>query len=160
MYRDAALAAARFMLTGVERGGTSVREGGGLFLEEYPQNPRRSVMNGWVFSLFGLYDASLVDPSFKEGFQLSADTLARHLDDYDAGYWSFYDLERRIASPAYHALHVAQLRAMALITEESRFAEKAAQFERYGRRRFNRVRAIAGKVVQKITEKSDAVVVQ
>lgn len=159
-YRDAALAAARFMLTDVERGGTSVREDSGLFLEEYPQSPRRSVMNGWVFSLFGLYDASLVEPSFKEDFQRSADTLARHLDDYDAGYWSLYDLEGRIASPAYHTLHVAQLRTMAQITGDGRFAEKAAQFEQYGRRRLNRVRAIAEKVAQKITEKSDAVIVQ
>lgn len=160
VYRDAALAAVQFMLTDVKQGGTSVREDCGLFLEEYPQNPRRSVMNGWVFSLFGLYDASLVEPSFKEDFQWSVDTLARHLDDYDVGYWSLYDLERRIASPAYHTLHIAQLHVMARITGDRRFAEKAAQFERYGRRRLNRVRAIAGKVVQKLTEKSDAVIVQ
>lgn len=159
-YRDAALAAAQFMLTDFERGGTAVREGDGLFLEEYPQSPRRSVMNGWVFSLFGLYDASLADPFFAEAFRWSAETLARHLDDYDAGYWSLYDLERRVASPAYHTLHIAQLRTMARITGDGRFAEKAERFERYGRRSLNRARAVAGKVAQKLAERSDAVIVQ
>lgn len=159
-YRDAALNAARFMLTDLEEGGTSVREGRDLFLEEYPQKPRRSVMNGWVFSLFGLYDASIVDSSFGGCFRQSTETLARHLDDYDAGYWSLYDLERRIASPAYHTLHIAQLRTMAQLTRDGRFAEKADCFERYGRKGLNRARAIAGKVAQKLVEKSDAVIVQ
>ena len=43
-------------------------------------------MNGWVFSLFGLYDASLVDARFAGPFKHSAETLACHLDDYDAGF--------------------------------------------------------------------------
>ena len=159
-YLDAALAAVRFMLVDFTDGGTSVRENKDLFFEEYPQNPRRSVMNGWIFSLFGLYDASLVDASFKEWFIQSADTLARHLNDYDSGYWSLYDLERRIASPAYHALHIAQLRIMAELTGEACFAAKAERFEGYAIRRTNRFRAVSGKVVQKLTEKSDAVVVQ
>lgn len=159
-YLKAALEAARFMLVDFADGGTAIREGDGFFLEEYPQSPRRSVMNGWVFSLFGLYDASLVDDSFCESFARSAGTLARHLDDYDSGYWSLYDLERRIASPAYHTLHIAQLRAMAELTGDDRFSGKAERFEGYAARRANRVRAIAGKVVQKLTEKSDAVIVQ
>lgn len=158
-YLEAALSAARFMLVDISDGGTAVHDDG-LFLEEYPQRPRRSVMNGWMFSLFGLYDASLVEPSFGESFALSADTLARHLDDYDAGYWSLYDLERRIASPAYHALHIAQLRVMEELAGDTRFATKAARFEGYAEKGANRFCAVAGKVFQKVTEKSDAVVVQ
>lgn len=98
-YRVAALKAAEFMLIDMDNGGVSSHDGGELFLEEYPQRPRRSVMNGWVFSLFGLYDASLVDARFAGPFKHSAETLACHLDDYDAGFWSYYDQERRIASP-------------------------------------------------------------
>lgn len=159
-YLEAALGAVRFMLVEVADGGTAIHEGDGLFLEEYPQEPRRSVMNGWLFSLFGLYDASLVDDSFHEPFTLSFQTLASHLDDYDSGYWSLYDLERRIASPAYHALHIAQLRTMAVLSGDDRFSDKAERFEGYAAKRFNRVRAIAGKVAQKLAERSDAVIVQ
>lgn len=159
-YLEAALDAARFMLIDVDHGGTAIREGDRLFLEEYPQKPRRSVMNGWIFSLFGLYDASLADNSFCEPFSLSSRTLARHLDDYDCGYWSLYDLERRIASPAYHTLHIAQLRAMAKLTGGDRFSDKAKHFESYAAKHINRIRAIVGKVAQKLTEESDAVIVQ
>ncbi len=159
-YLEAAIKAARFMLAEVVDGGTAIREGDGLFLEEYPQKPRRSVMNGWVFSLFGLYDASLADGSFLEPFSLSSRTLACHLDDYDNGYWSLYDLERRLASPAYHTLHIAQLRAMAELTGDDRFSDKAERFEDYAAKRANRIRAVASKVAQKLTEKSDAVIVQ
>ncbi|WP_270848409.1 D-glucuronyl C5-epimerase family protein [Candidatus Collinsella stercoripullorum] len=159
-YLEAALEAARFMLVDFADGGTAIRENDGLFLEEYPQDPRRSVMNGWVFSLFGLYDASLADDSFCEPFALSCQTLASHLDDYDSGYWSLYDLERRISSPAYHTLHIAQLRAVAELTGDDRFSDKAERFEGYAAKRANRIRAIAGKVAQKLAEKSDAVIVQ
>ncbi|WP_449132871.1 D-glucuronyl C5-epimerase family protein [Senegalimassilia anaerobia] len=159
-YRAAALKAAEFMLVDVDDGGVSSHDEGELFLEEYPQRPRRSVMNGWVFSLFGLYDASLADSRFAVPFEQSAETLARHLDDYDAGYWSYYDLEHRIASPAYHHLHIAQLRAMADLSGDARFSAKAEAYERYQESPANCRKAIARKALQKLTEKSDAVIVQ
>lgn len=159
-YLNAALAAARFMLLNIADGGTAVYEGGDLFLEEYPQEPRRSVMNGWVFSLFGLYDASLVDATFKEPFERSVNTLARYLDNYDNGYWSLYDLEHRIASPAYHTLHIAQLHMMTNLTGDARFSAMADRFEAYATKRTNRLYAIASKAFQKVTERSDAVIVQ
>lgn len=159
-YREAALKAASFMLLDMDKGGVSAYDGDELFLEEYPQRPRRSVMNGWIFSLFGLYDAALVDERFEDPFKRSAETLAKHLDDYDAGYWTYYDLEHRIASPAYHKLHIAQLRAMADLTGDVRFTANADVYERYQGSSNNRRKAIFKKALQKLTEKSDAVIVQ
>ena len=49
---------------------------------------------------------------------------------------------------------------MAELTGDDRFSGKAERFESYAARRANRVRAIAGKVAQKLAEKSDAVIVQ
>ena len=49
-YRVAALKAAEFMLIDMDNGGVSSHDGGELFLEEYPQRPRRSVMNGWCLA--------------------------------------------------------------------------------------------------------------
>ncbi len=159
-YAEAARRAGRFLLRPYEEGGTSFHIGDELFLEEYPQEPRRSVMNGWIFSLFGLYDLSVADPSFKEAFLRSAETLASHLDDYDAGYWSYYDLERRIASPAYHKLHIAQLGVLSELTGDRRFSDKAAVYRSYQDRPSNRRKAILHKVGQKLTEHSDAVISQ
>lgn len=159
-YECHARAAVDFMLRPASEGGTSVYEGSELFLEEYPQEPRRSVMNGWVFALFGLYDMSLVDATYAEPFERSVSTLAAHLADYDAGYWSYYDLERRIASPAYHKLHVAQMEELAAITGMGEFADFAKRLRGYETDGLNRARAVARKVVQKLSEKSDAVIVQ
>lgn len=159
-YLEAALRVADFMLTDINIGGVSSHEDGELFLEEYPQNPRRSVLNGWIFSLFGLYDASLVDKRFSDPFSQSLSTLASHLSDYDTGYWSYYDLEKRIASPAYHSLHVAQLKALTDLSGNESFMEMANTYEQYQRHSGNRLRAIAKKAVQKLSEKSDAVVIQ
>lgn len=159
-YEERAKAAVDFMLIPIAEGGCSVHMDGQLFLEEYPQVPRRSVMNGWAFSLFGLYDMSLADCSYVEDFECSTRSLAAHLGDYDAGFWSYYDLERRMASPAYHKLHIAQMEELAAITgmkEFSAFSEKLSRYQNSG---LNRARAIVRKVGQKLTEKSDAVIVQ
>lgn len=159
-YREAALKAAEFMLVDMAQGGVCSYESNELFLEEYPQHPRRSVMNGWIFSLFGLYDASLVDERFSEPFKRSAATLAQHLLDYDAGFWTYYDLEHRIASPAYHSLHIAQLKVLAELSGKDVFSNTADKFERYESKTANKRKAILRKAIQKIIEKSDAVIVQ
>ena len=57
------------------------------------------------------------------------------LDRYDTGYWSRYDLfphaVTNVASPAYHRLHIEQLKAMALLTDRPEFASAASVFEDY-----------------------------
>lgn len=159
-YLDSARKAIDYMLIPLDKGGVSIHENGHLYLEEYPQNPRRSVLNGWIFSLFGLFDLSLVDNSYTYYFQQSAKTLAEELDQYDTGYWSYYDLEHRIASPAYHKLHIALLSVMAQLSDLSIYAEYAEKFEKYQNSSVNKYHAIARKVIQKLSEKSDAVIVQ
>lgn len=159
-YEGRARAAIDFMLRPIDEGGTAAYEYGELFLEEYPQEPRRFVMNGWAFSLFGLYDISLVDASCSKPFEKSTRTLAAHLGDYDAGYWSYYDLERRIASPAYHGLHITQMEEFAAATGMGEFASFAERLRGYQKSGLNRTRAVARKVSQKLTEKSDTVIVQ
>lgn len=159
-YKTAALKAANYMLVDMDQGGVCCYEGSGLYLEEYPQEPRRSVLNGWIFSLFGLYDASLVDAYFEEPFLRSVGTLESHLGDYDAGFWSYYDLEKRIASPAYHSLHISQLQVLFDLTGRSAFAEAAEVFKDYQVCSDYRRKAIIKKIFQKVLEKSDAVIIQ
>lgn len=129
----------------------------------------------------GCYDLSLVNPvdnaSILESFRGCADwALCSQRADgswdafgpigsekytvYDTGYWSYYDLEKRIASPAYHSLHVAQLKALTDLSGNESFMEMANTYEQYQKQSGNRLRAIAKKAVQKLSEKSDAVVIQ
>jgi hypothetical protein len=159
-YSKSAKGAIDFMLRPLVEGGTAIYENEELFLEEYPQTSRRSVMNGWIFSLFGLYGMSLADPSYTEVFELSAHTLVNHLSDYDAHYWTYYDIEHRIASPAYHKLHISQLQELGEISGMPEFTAFAEKLEGYQSDGVKRAKALIRKLGQKVTEKSDAVIVQ
>jgi hypothetical protein len=160
-YRAAALRAIDFMLAPTSAGGTAVYDGEDLYLEEYPQSPRRSVLNGWIFSIFGLYDAALVCPDrYRAPLERTIDTLIRTLPRYDCGYWSRYDLLGKFASPAYHRLHIALIRVLDDLSPRRELYEFAERLERYQKARPNYVRAVAVKLWQKCTESSDVIYVQ
>jgi hypothetical protein len=82
-------------------------------------------------------------------FRDGVETLAANIARWDLGYWSRYDLYPHpivnVASPAYHALHVTQLRAMSLIAQDDRLDRMRARFESYQLSRTNRWRAFAAK---------------
>lgn len=160
-YREAAFRAIDFMLLPMEKGGTALYDADSLFLEEYPQTPRRSVLNGWIFSAFGLYDAAIVKPErYADAFQKTVRTMADHLKDYDTGFWSFYDISGRIASPAYHDLHIALLEVMHELTGVECFSHMAERFRLCQENKLYHFRAVVMKIMQKLTEKSDAVVIR
>jgi hypothetical protein len=103
----------------------------GPVLQEYPTVPPAHVLNGWIWALWGLYDAGIaladrgeslqrVAADARSAFDAGCRTLAARLPLYDVGRgWSRYDLLPRripnVASPFYHRLHVEQLRALALL---------------------------------------------
>lgn len=93
------------------------------FYEEYPTKTPSHVLNGFMFSLFGLYDLSQIDCSFskeaKELFDSGVQTLIKVLPLYDGGFCSRYDLSYITApphndnkNPFYHFIHVNQLIAI------------------------------------------------
>jgi hypothetical protein len=136
----------------VESGGCSSPDGEDLYLEEYPENPRSTVLNGWVFAVFGLHDLSLVtrDEAVKDAFVKTLVTLEKNIAAYDAGYWSFYDARGTMAGPFYHRLHIALLHALYAHTDIATFAEHSALWRGYQAKRLNKSRAIAVKMWQKL----------
>lgn len=125
----------------------------GPVLEEYPTTPPSHVLNGWVYALFGLYDVahSAASDAARDLFAASAEALARRLPLYELpGRWTRYDLYPHpipnVASPFYHALHVAQLRALARLVDDGRLAAAAARWEGAARSPLVRAGAVAGKV--------------
>lgn len=93
------------------------------FYEEYPTKTPSLVLNGFIFSLFGLYDLSNTNHKSaelaKELFEKGTATLVKLLPLYDGGFCSRYDLSYITApprnknmNPFYHAIHVNQLVAM------------------------------------------------
>ncbi len=159
-YKECGFKAIDFMLKDINDGGVAAYEGNTLYLEEYPQTPRLSVLNGWIFSVFGLFDAMKLDEKYKDYFEKTVDSLVISLKEYDAGYWSYYDLSKRIASPAYHDLHIALLNVMYDITNKREFKIFRDKFKIYQNKKRKKMKAIIKKAWQKMVEKTDAIVVQ
>ncbi len=114
VFRSAAEKALCLLIKPVENGGVCYILSGNIFLEEAPTSPRNTILNGWIFAMIGLYDYYLAfnDLKVKDLLMKTLLTLKSHLSDYDAGYWSYYDIRRHISSPFYHNLHIAQLKAL------------------------------------------------
>jgi len=148
-YGEAARRALKPFGVSVRRGGVRASLGDGPFFEEYPTLPPSLVLNGAIFALWGLYDVGvgLGDAEATAEFDDGVRTLAENLGRWDTGRWSRYDLFPHpipnVASSAYHALHIAQLRAMQLIAPDPRFEEAADRFEAYAESRLNVARAFA-----------------
>ena len=161
IYLSAARRALRLMFVPVEKGGVIRRLPNGVLLEEVPSWHLNGILNGWIFALFGLYDFLLAeeDAGARSLLEESLQTLIAYLPRYNAGYWSFYDLEGNLASPFYQRLHIAQLEALELA-----FPEHAEVFSRY-RYEFNqqlaswanRTRAIVVKAWQKLRNPPEVV---
>jgi D-glucuronyl C5-epimerase-like protein len=144
-FRDAAEGAVRLLLTPVRGGGCADYDARARpFLEECPADPPTRVLNGAVFALFGL--AEWETRTDGRAHRPAARRLAGSLAGYDTGYWSRYDL--RFAAPAtlaYHALHIALLRAAAQVFGDDRWAAAADRWRGYLRRPSCRLRAAAHK---------------
>jgi len=154
-FERASKSAMNLMMRPIEEGGVCSYEVQDVFLEECPGSPRDTVLNGWIFSLFGVHDYLLLFPDH-EARALYANTcasLARHLHTYDAGFWSYYSIRtKRLASPFYHNLHINQLRALAQIMHASAIDSTLSNWRRYENSLFYRFWAIILKGFQKLKE--------
>ncbi len=161
-YRQVAEKALELMLVDVRDGGTARRVKGRLFLEEDVTGRHVSILNGWVFAIFGLYDGVLATsrPDFQEALDGTVLTLASTLEQYDAGFWSLYDLSGHLASPFYHRLHLALLTVLSSLFPGHGFESTFQQWSTYLTRRLNVIRAVAVKGWQKLRYPEDVVVVE
>lgn len=142
------------LLTPVEEEGTLRHVPSGLVLEEYPLRAGNTVLNGWIFGLYGLYDFFLVNGSreIQKALGSSLNALVAYLPKYDVGFWSCYDTSGALASPSYHRLHIAQLRALELTFPEhaEAFAKSRATFEQQLASRSSLITAMFLKACQKL----------
>lgn len=116
-----------------------------VFFEEYIADPHVYTLNGYVFTLLGLYDwwkiagSATAEDYFKRGVT----TLEKVLPYFDIGTFSAYDLSYitsqkpyleqlppRLAA-RYHALHIAQLRALESVTGSEVFRQFAEKWNGY-----------------------------
>lgn len=114
--------------------------------EEYPTSPSLFVLNGFIYSLLGLYDLKLTASPHHareaaELFNQGMRSLKVMLPLYDSGSGSFYDLrhvtmhlEPNLARWDYHTLHVSLLYFLASINgSDPIFKSTAVRWESYAK---------------------------
>jgi hypothetical protein len=140
-YLAAGQRAYRFLRTPMSQGGTrsdlsdlDPSLSGYVFYEEYVSDPDGYTLNGFMFTLLGLYDWWQVcrqagagnEADLARNFHAGVATLAKILPLYDFGGMSAYDLGHYTfdraephVSPKYHRVHIVLLHALYSITGES-----------------------------------------
>lgn len=109
-----------------------------VFYEEYPSQPSSYVLNGFIFSLWGLLDLYIVSKNkkAKELYEKGIESLKKNIYLYNISKinWSKYDLYPHkvdnITSIFYHKLHIEQLKAMYILTGEMIYKEYYTQWEK------------------------------
>jgi len=122
--------------------------------EEYP-SPKRTVavLNGFMFSLFGLYDFYLVNNNqqAKKLFDEGIASIIKILPLYDKKYWSSYYLfeypRTYTASFTYHNIMINQLKVLFIITGEKIFSEFYNRWEGYKNNNYYKTRALINKML-------------
>jgi hypothetical protein len=111
--------------------------------QEYLPGYSDNVLNGWIFSLVGLYeDATYTGDPIALYDLVAADrglpAIRALLPYYDTGSWTFYGLDTLVgsdrgpmATSAYHALHIRQLRFLYSITDDPVMKMYADKFDSY-----------------------------
>lgn len=111
--------------------------------EEYPTTPSSFVLNGFIFSLFGLYDLKqvatdepleIVTRLYNEGIK----SLKAMLLMYDSGFGTFYDLRHISVGLApnrarwdYHTVHISQLLQLTKMDDDPLFVRTVKRWQEY-----------------------------
>jgi hypothetical protein len=161
-YIISAIKAYELMITPIEKGGTAYYKNDELYLEEYPSiEMKNTVLNGWIFALFGIYDLYLATGNevYQGVFSHSFNTLKNNLHIFDSGFWSYYDEYKSLSSPFYHDLHISQLEALFLVTGHINVKHYIEKWKDYRRNIFKRYYAFILKSYQKLKNPSPIVII-
>lgn len=152
-YLECAKRALDFMLLPIEKGGTTRYQNGDVIFMEYTH--KSPVLNGWIFSIFGLFDYYQLtkDEHYLEILNQTLVTLDKKIKDFDNNYWSLYDLNNNITSSFYHNLHIAQLKVMYDIFQSQEIFIYLTKWEKYNNNILNSKIAFLKKAIQKVLEK-------
>ncbi len=115
----------------VEDGGVRTLENGGVLYEEYPGYPLPRVLDGFLFSLLGLYDLYVEtgDSGVGRLFSDGIEGLRRCLSFWDyRGKWSWYGRRVYLCPPHYHALNTQLLSVLGCLTEDPVLSEQASRW--------------------------------
>ena len=139
----------------------SVSEGGVVnkfesysIYEEYPSPTKTvGVLNGYIFSLFGLYDLVIHvgDKRSTKLFNSGVNTLSHIIKYYDIGYWSQYYLfdypKHYPASYTYHVLVAEQLKSLYYLSGREIFLKYSEKWNAQSHKSINKLRTLLIKMI-------------
>ena len=142
-YFDAATAALKIFRIPAAEGGVTTFTDAGPMYEEYPAPFLTAVLDGAIFSLFGLFDyirAVKDHGEARELFDAGITALRGNLPKYDLGFWIRYNLCNQPFYPkldpahlAYFRLIMTQLELLHRMTGDAFFRDIAEKWRKYDR---------------------------
>ncbi len=133
VYLNSAIKACDFLEKDINQGGVkrtfSLKNIEGFIYEEYPRKNLSGVLNGYISTILGIYELSLLESKYRDLFNLNINNLKKILPLYDIGFWSLYSLDGNIASGFYHRLVIKQLSVLCRF--DNYFCEAKNKFEKY-----------------------------
>ncbi len=143
---------------------TNITDGGVMYLdeknqkwiEEYILDEPTHILNGFIWSIWGVYDyyLSFNSENVKCLFDEFISTIENELDSYDIGYWSLYELSenkiKMICSNFYHQLHIVQLDILYDISKKNKFKETSLKWARYSKNKLKKYFSLFHKIIFKV----------
>lgn len=131
---ETAIKAYNFLKIDVSQGGVRrFDEDGNLWFEEYPTKEALLVLNGFIYTIFGLYDLFRVTKlsEIKDTIDCCISTLKNTLNKFDAGFWSFYDMQKKELVRYYYQknVHVPQMEILYILTRNKLFLKYKNKWE-------------------------------
>lgn len=112
-----------------------------LWFEEYPSPKPSFVLNGFIYTLFGIIDLYRItkDAAIKDVIDECIVTLEVNLEKYSLNYWSIYDqLHKELASRYYHKnIHIPLMDIMHQLTKKQIFLDYKLKWEKQLNNPFN-----------------------
>jgi hypothetical protein len=106
---------------------------GYIWFEEYPFYPSTSALNGFLFTVIGIYDYFCINPSNLVAQNYLKGALTTVKDNIllfrNPGNYSYYCLKHKVLSPVYHKIHIQQLNYLFLFSNEGAFKDAATLFQ-------------------------------
>ncbi|MDD2646443.1 MAG: D-glucuronyl C5-epimerase family protein [Patescibacteria group bacterium] len=137
-YLAAAQKAFASLLVSIKKGGVlDIDRHGDYWLEETIVEPPTHILNGFLWTLMGVWDYWLLtkEVSAKDLFDNCLETLRNNLSYFDAGFWSLYEQSgtkmKMLTSRFYHSLHVVQLEIMYRMTNKPIFKFYHDRWDKY-----------------------------
>ena len=107
---------------------------GNIWFEEYPTKKPSLVLNGFVYSIFGILDLyrATQNKEAKKLWELSIKTITENLPKYDVWYWSVYDQKKKQLVSYYYQknVHIPLMEILFGLTKHEIFDKYARKWKK------------------------------